>query len=465
MSHRWVAILALLAMPLTAIAQNRDVLRVGFSAVDITPDLKKPVYLAGFGKNRVATRVHDPIMARAVILAHGEQKIAIVTVDLIGLFHDNVERVRSRIKGITYLLVNSTHNHEGPDTIGMWGPSLFVTGVDPDYLTKVEDGIVRAIEKADGSLAEAPHVRIGQARDADLLNDSRKPIVKHDELTAIQFLDASKKTLGVIATWNCHPEVLDRDNKEVSADFVWATVAHLEKEFAAPVVYLTGTVGGLMSAPDNLFKDADGKPYPRGSFEKTEKYGQAVGRLAQKALADGRAAPLTPFTVQRREIYLPIDNNGYKLGYSLGVLKRNAFGWTGDASRGGTIDKDDKKQRLAAKSEIARLRLGELDVAVIPGEIYPELVLGQYQDPVEPGADFPDAPLEPSIYSNLDAPFRMIVGLGNDEIGYIIPKRQWDEKAPFCYGRKTGQYGEINSLGPETAPLICDAFRAMTKKK
>ena len=26
----------------------------------------------------------------------------------------------------------------------------------------------------------------------------------------------------------------------------------------------------------------------------------------------------------------------------------------------------------------------------------------------------------------------MIVGLANDEIGYIIPKRQWDEKAPFA---------------------------------
>ena len=25
----------------------------------------------------------------------------------------------------------------------------------------------------------------------------------------------------------------------------------------------------------------------------------------------------------------------------------------------------------------------------------------------------------------------MIIGLANDELGYIIPKRQWDEKPPF----------------------------------
>ena len=51
----------------------------------------------------------------------------------------------------------------------------------------------------------------------------------------------------------------------------------------------------------------------------------------------------------------------------------------------------------------------------------------------------------------------MLIGLANDEIGYIIPKRQWDEKPPFCYGRKKSQYGEVNSLGPETAPILCAA--------
>ena len=59
----------------------------------------------------------------------------------------------------------------------------------------------------------------------------------------------------------------------------------------------------------------------------------------------------------------------------------------------------------------------------------------------------------------------MVIGLANDEIGYIIPKRQWDEKPPYCYGRKKPQYGEINSLGPETAPLICQAFKDLVADK
>jgi hypothetical protein len=92
-------------------------------------------------------------------------------------------------------------------------------------------------------------------------------------------------------------------------------------------------------------------------------------------------------------------------------------------------------------------------------------VLGKVQDPADPAADFPDAPIEPSIYGQLAGPYRMIVGLGNDELGYILPKRQWDEKPPFTYGQTKAPYGEVNSLGPDTGPLLCAAFKELVKGK
>ena len=122
-------------------------------------------------------------------------------------------------------------------------------------------------------------------------------------------------------------------------------------------------------------------------------------------------------------------------------------------------------KKMCVHSEIAWLRLGEVEAAAIPGEIYPELVLGKVQDPVDKGADFPDAPIEPSIYRQMQSPYKMLIGLANDEIGYIIPKRQWDEKPPFCYGRKQAQYGEANSVGPETAPILCQAFKELVEGK
>jgi hypothetical protein len=56
----------------------------------------------------------------------------------VGLYQATVERARSRLPGFTYVLVSSTHNHEGPDTLGLWGPNAVSSGIDPEYLKKVE---------------------------------------------------------------------------------------------------------------------------------------------------------------------------------------------------------------------------------------------------------------------------------------------------------------------------------------
>lgn len=456
-------------LPLYPSAQEPPLLRAGFGASDITPSLDKKVYIAGYGKNRVAKGIHDPLMARVIVLADGERKIALASVDLVGLFLPVVERIRHRLPGFAYVLVSSTHNHEGPDTLGLWGPSAFQSGVDPAYLKQVEDGVVKAVQEADKNLGPAT-ARLGQVPVPELLNDNREPYIKHDDLVALQFDDPKGKKLGLVVQWNNHPEDLGDKNTEISADYVWATVAHLQEKHGCPTVYLTGTVGGLMTSLGLEVKDEQGNPLKKGTFARTETYGRLVGKAADRALAAAKPVTLTPFAIKRRDLFLPIDNQLYLLAWKLGVLDRQSYRWTGDSRKAeafaeGEAGKAGGEVRKCIKTELAWLRLGDLDVAAIPGEIYPELVLGKVQDPPDPGADFPMAGVERSIYGQLTAKHRMIVGLANDEIGYIIPKRQWDEKPPYCYGRKKSQYGEMNSLGPETAPLLCEAFRALTKGK
>jgi hypothetical protein len=52
-----------------------------------------------------------------------------------------------------------------------------------------------------------------------------------------------------------------------------------------------------------------------------------------------------------------------------------------------------------------------------------------------------------------------LICLANDELGYIIPKSEWDSAPPWSYGRDEPQYGEKNSAGPETAPILMRALR------
>jgi hypothetical protein len=436
---------------------------VGFGETDITPKLgKKPVYMAGFGQNRKATKVHDPLFARAVVLKDGKRKVALVSVDLVGFFRENVLAVRKRLAGFDYVLVSSTHNHEGPDTLGLWGPSPFVRGVDPKYLEHVEEQIVKAVKQADTAAVRAT-ARIGKAKAPELLHDSREPYVKHDELVALRF-EKGGKPVGVIVQWNCHPETLGSKNTEISADYVGYTVGHLRRKFSCPVVYLTGTVGGLMTSLGVPVKGKDGKLLADGTWEKTERYGVLIGELAERALKDARPVTLTPLEARSAEVFLPLENKLYLLGRQLGVLKRDGYLWKGDPKKAEPAAPNETRKPLCMKTEVGYLRLGELEIAAIPGEIYPELVLGKVQDPPDPGADFPKAPIEPSVYGQLRGPHRMLIGLANDEVGYIIPKRQWDEKKPYCYGRKKPQYGEQNSVGPEAAPILCNAFKELARR-
>jgi hypothetical protein len=438
--------------------------RAGFGEADITPPLQgKPVYLAGFGRGRTALGVHDPLKARAVVFQDDSSKIAIVSADVVGLFYADVLKIREKLPGFTYVLVSSTHTHSGPDTLGLWGPKSLASGVDPAYMQFLRAQIVRAVQQAEAAL-EPMTARIGTARAPELLHDAREPYIKHDELVALEFRCVGNNVpAGLIVQWNCHPETLESKNRLVSADFIAATVDRLARAHHCPVLYLSGTVGGLMTSMHVDVKDARGKTLAPASFEKTERYGELVAELAERALRESRSLSLQPVEVQHREVFLPLDNPLFLMAKSLRVFERPAFAWTGDSRHAAPAT--SQSRRTCLKTEVARLRLGELDIAAIPGEIYPELVLGKVQDPPDLGADYPTAPPEPAIYAQLQSRHRMIVGLANDELGYIIPKRQWDEKPPYCYGRKRPQYGEQNSVGPETAPILCEAFKQLCADK
>src|SRR4029450_687746 len=109
----------------------------------------------GFRPNRKATKVHDPILARAVVLSDAKTKIALVSVDVVGLFNAVAESVRKQVGGFAYVCVSGPHNHEGPAPLGLWGKSPFASGVDKEYMKELEAGIMKAIRDADKSLARA----------------------------------------------------------------------------------------------------------------------------------------------------------------------------------------------------------------------------------------------------------------------------------------------------------------------
>jgi hypothetical protein len=455
-----LAICASLAAPATA-----EPLRAALGEIDITPELApgRPVWIAGYGHNRPAEGVHDPLMARCVALDDGARRVALVSVDLVGLQYPEVLRIREGLADWHYVLVASTHNHEGPDVIGLWGPAPILSGADRKYLDLVVERVVQLVQET-GQRLEPAIARYGTAENATLLGDSRLPKVYDGVLRAVRFDRADGSPLGILVQWNCHPESLGSRNQQLTADFPWATVAALRERYGCPVAYFSGAVGGLMAPPDDRVRDADGNLLAEGDFEYARVYGELVADLAGRALDAAQPLELAPMTVSARPIVVPLENPLYHAGRLIGVLQRDGRRWTGDSEQPGEVVGADAEGPVGVESEVAYLRLGELHVAAIPGELYPELVYGQFQEPVEPDVDFPDAPLEPPVMKLLPGDKTLLLGLANDELGYIIPRRQWDTEPPFAYGRDREQYGEINSVGPQAAPVLMQALERRVRE-
>ena len=147
-------------LPLSPVAPVHSAeLRAGFAERDITPEIPDSwadldgnaqfdpdidswvdgngngefdaVWMAGFQNNRPAQGVELPLKAVATVLDDGEQRLAIVAADTIGLMRAFVEDLRSHVPeelGLDYVMVHATHNHEGPDTQGLWGASPLPPG-------------------------------------------------------------------------------------------------------------------------------------------------------------------------------------------------------------------------------------------------------------------------------------------------------------------------------------------------
>jgi hypothetical protein len=458
--RRGLCILALaLAGPAPLLAGEGAELSFGFAKRVITPRLgEEPVLMAGFDNDRRATGVHDDLWARAVAVSDGRERVVVVSVDLIGVFLADVEKARALLRqraGEVALVVCSTHNHQGPDTMGLWGPGRFTSGVDPEYLDRLRRAIVDTAAEALDRLEPA---RLVLARTAapTLIVDSRLPEVIDDEMVVLQALTEDGRSLGTVVRWSSHPEALGGENTLITADFPHYLNRRLEETLGGTAVFLVGSIGGLMTPLGLELTDGTGRTIPPDSFAFARAVGGRAAEAAIEALrTSGQPSRSGAVEYRGRRVFVPLENRLFRLAMFLGVLDRTVYsdGEPATAALGDDL-----------RTEIGLLRIGDVEALCVPGEIYPELVIGGIQDPQDPGADFKDASREPPLEGMLKSQYRLVIGLANDEIGYILPRSQWDTEPPFAYGREEAQYGEINSVGPSAAPILTEAFaRLLTR--
>ena len=432
------------------------------------------IWLAGFHNSRPAIGVHDDLWARALVFEQGETRIGLIVVDLVGWFYGDVVLTRQLAAeqgvDVDYLMVASTHNHEGPDTMGLWGRTETSGGYDAEYGAFVRQASVDALAAAVEDLREVGGMTVGSVDTSTwhetgtsiLVRDSRDPVVIDEALGAALLTDTAGQTIATLVHFGNHPEAMADENVQITSDFPHPLREGLEETYGGTSIYLNGTVGGLMTPLGVTVYDSNGKGWREYTFERMDVMGQVMDEMADAAIADGQAAEDLSIAAAASIFKLPVDNWGFQGMFLSGILDRETYDW--DTSK--IIDETNVPY---VETEMAWIRVGELELLTVPGELFPEVAIGGYDgsrvgDPSVPLVD-PDnknppdlsaAPAGPYMIEQLSGEVNWIIGMGNDELGYFVPPYdfQLDEISPWFDEPPGDHYEETNSLGPQTVPLL-----------
>lgn len=449
------------------------------------------VFVAGFQGNRLATGIRgvneglvgegDGIDVRVLVLDQGEVRVAVLAVDTVGIFRPDVTRIRAAFDeagaDVDAVIVHALHNHEGPDTMGLWGEGPLVSGYDSSaYGAQWRAAAVEATLEAIGALEPVTAIRTGSIDSSlaqpggasNLIRDSRDPWVVDPTVSVLSLEGEGPEPIVTLVNYGCHPETLGSLNTLLTADFVHAmrrTVEQGSQWRRAPgrdgvggtAIVINGAVGGMMTTLGVEVTNPDGDTFSAPSFDKADSIGQLLGEAALDALDSANEVADPKLRVMGNSFELPVENTLYVLGFNAGVIERDEL-------------IKETPQRII--TEMMLLELGPLRMLTIPGELLPEIAIGGYDgsalhtdeatllddgNPVPPNLDA--APEGPYLLERLtppDAPRPWLIGLGNDELGYIIP--QYDfvvaDTMPYFDQAEGDHYEETNSLGPETAGIL-----------
>lgn len=380
---------------------------------------------AGFG-SRCALGANDDIWARAVVIDDGERSVAMVALDVVGLFGIEVERARREVlarypdMAIDELVVASTHTHQSPDTMGYWGLTLGVDGKYPTYQAFVRSQILDAVRDA-WEAREPAELRVARTHFDTGIRDSRPPVVIDPWLHAAQFVRAGDgSTIGTLVRWSNHPEAQGAENPLLSSDFAHSLRERVEDRLGGTAVFFSGSVGGLMTP---LGADVPGFGTAI-SWERTYALGEMVADAAVEALAGAPQHQVSAVEARRRAFFLDVDNNALRALNIAGVFDVPTYA---GADSWGHPDSHEHREGVFVgyggpqmRTEMVLVRIGPMALLTVPGELDPELELGFVGR-----ADCPQAhtgrPPEPVIREQFDDEFLWVIGLGQDELGYIVP--------------------------------------------
>lgn len=436
----------------------------------------------------VSEWAHDDIRVQVAVVEQGDVRVAFASLDTVGFFHSDVEDIRRAIDpslGIDLFIMAATHNHEGPDTAGQWGPGGELperNGVDPKFLAKIKSQTVSGIEEAVAELEEVDlHAAVLDVGvEGMAMSDSRTPYIFDDNVPVVRMVSkATGQGVATLLSFANHPEVLWSGNTLITSDYPHyvrkyvreglpvipdgqgGVIAPALGGFGGVVVFFVGSVGGLIYPGKGYAVTHGGEILEEHSFRMADAVGQSLAKKVLNAWYQGGFDPVESDGIRfaTKRYLTGVGNKTFQLaGLLLGILKRDMYNVT-------TVGFLEFLPALPQiQSQTAIVELGPITFFTGPGEVFPETLVGgtpgrpstetpvigdvlEHRTPAVCGPDglptaegepagstacvvkptqnnppnWEAAPQPPYGYDWVQGEYKFFIGLGMDFLGYMVP--------------------------------------------
>ncbi len=198
-------------------------LRIAAETVDITPPVG--YFLGGYsGRVDPSNDMHDPLLARVLLLDDGATQAAIVTMDILGISYEHVQEMRGLIAKAAGLpegniLVNWSHTHAGPDTRKYDAYQTYVAEMVAGAATMAKQRMVPAEVFYDEDTIEFNvNRRLMTAEGKVIMAPNPEGIVDR-RVRVLRFDTEDGLPTVVLFHAVCHANALRSENLAISADF------------------------------------------------------------------------------------------------------------------------------------------------------------------------------------------------------------------------------------------------------
>ncbi|RKY67439.1 MAG: hypothetical protein DRQ02_07330 [Candidatus Latescibacterota bacterium] len=426
-------------------------IKVGLAKLNITPYIRCP--LGGYAARKdVSQGIHDDLYARILVI-EGEESVAVVAMDLLGLPFSVVKEIRQAATHVTgiprgNIMLAATHTHSGPNILKLEDTH----SVDHCYITTLIKDIVGGVY-AGWKQRENAEIGVRRGCVEGIGVNRRSPDgIPIDPEVGVMKLE-SQNSMGVLINYTCHAVVLGPDNLLISADYPGVTTRFIERVKGERVVAMfTNGAAGDINTGHSAELSALGEKIPGRTFERAKKLGTMLAGEVLKILETIEPSSNISIAARTKEVSLPLkplpslkeaeasakekeralNELTRKGGPAELITKAKIEKLYADILLKQVYERNKSSHDVIKRVELQAIRIGDCALLAFPGELFVEIGL--------------------EIKAKSPFKYTYIVGYANGYVGYVPTKQAFEE----------GGYEAVTAqLVPEDIDIVVEESLAL----